>query len=154
MDSPSQKVTRLMNQACVQYPGGLRAVFMTIQEMEGSRKSEQTFYADFNPNPSSNGNLKVRDFISAMQVTGDISALRYIASLFGYTLTSLSGVEPDAPTVEAEMLQDYPALVEFHKACQEHISGKLDIQTLDAKEDAAISDIRQTFAMAVKSAKG
>ncbi len=39
-----------------------------------------------------------------------------------------------------------PALVEFHKACQEHIEGRIDLVTLDAKEDAAISDIRQTFA--------
>lgn len=154
MDTPSQKVTRLMNQACGQYPGGKRAVFLAIQEMEGVKKSEQTFYADFNPSPSSNGNLKVRDFIAAMQITGDITALRYLASLFGCTLMALSNCEPDAPNLEAEMLQDYPALVDFHKGCQEHISGKLDIEALNAKEDAAISDIRQTFAMAVKNAKG
>lgn len=155
MDSPSQKVTRLISQACNQYPGGLRAVFAAIREQpESAQRSESTFYADFNANASSNGNLKVRDFLSAMQITGDVSALRYIASLFGYTLTSFSSIEPDAPTVEAEMLQDYPALVDFHKSCQEHISGNMDIETLNAKEDAAISDIRQTFAMAVKSAKG
>lgn len=51
------------------------------------------------------------------------------------------------------MLQDYPALVEFHKACQEHIEGRIDLVTLDAKEDAAISDIRQTFAKAVEKAQ-
>lgn len=65
----------------------------------------------------------------------------------------MNGEKPDAPTVEAEMLQDYPALVEFHKACQEHIEGRIDLVTLDAKEDAAISDIRQTFAKAVEKAQ-
>ena len=107
MESPSQTVTRLTSQACTQYPGGLRAVFSVIREQEGdAARSESTFYADLNANPSSQGKLKVRDLISCMQITGNHDALRYLAAHFGYALTSLSAVEPDAPTVEAEMLQE------------------------------------------------
>lgn len=146
MYTPSQKVTDYISQACGQYPGGKRAVFLAIQEMDGrSNKAEQTFYADFNSN---RGNLKVRDFIAAMQVTGDYEALRYIAGMFGFSLTPLSSIEPDAPTVEMEMLQDYPAVVAFHEAIQNFRSGNMEYETVLARLEGALLDLRQTAAKA------
>lgn len=146
MDTPSQKVIRLISEACVRYPnGGLRAVFQAIQEKGGKKRSESTFYADFNPNESSQGNLKVADFMAAMEITGEYEALRYMAAYFGFSLIRLSSVEPDAPTVEAEMLQDYPRLVDFHKGCQEFLKGRIDRFQLDVLKDALITDIRETF---------
>lgn len=153
MDNPSQKVTRLISEACARYPnGGLRAVFQAIQEKGGKKRSESTFYADFNPNESSQGNLKIADFMAAMEITGEYEALRFMAAYFGFTLSRLSSVEPDAPTVEAEMLQDYPALVAFHDAIQSFRRGEIPYETVLAKMDGATSDIRQTAAMASKQA--
>lgn len=149
MEAPSQTVTRLTSQACAQYPGGLRAVFSAIREKEGNAaRSESTLYADLNPHPTSQGKLKVRDFMACMEITGNIEPLRYMASLFGYSLTPLSGVEPDAPTVEAEMLQDYPAVVAFHQAIQDFQQGKVKYETVLARLEGAMLDLRQTAAMA------
>lgn len=149
MDTPSQKVTRLMAAACARYPnGGLRAVFQAIQEKGGRKRSESTFYADFNPNEGSQGSLKIADFMAAMEITGEYEALRYMAACFGFSLTRLESIEPDAPTVEAEMLQDYPALVAFHDAIQAFRRREIPYETVLAKMDGAITDIRQTAAMA------
>ncbi len=149
MESPSQSVTRLTNQACAQYPGGLRAVFAAIREREGdAARSESTFYADLNPNPTSQGKLKVRDFMACMEITGNVEPLRYMASLFGYSLTPLACVEPDAPTMEGEMLQDYPAVVAFHEAVKDYQSGKIEYETVLARLEGALLDLRQTAAMA------
>lgn len=154
MENPSQIVTRLLNQACAQYPGGLRAAFTAIREKEGgSARSESTFYADLNPNPTSQGKLKVKDFVACMEITGNVDALRYMASLFGYSLTSLSCVEPDAPTVEAEMLQDYPAVVAFHESVQAFKRGEADYETVLARLEGALLDLRQSAAMARRSEK-
>ena len=101
MDNPSQKVTRLISEACARHPGGLRAVFLAIQEKSGRTRSDSTFYADFNPNVSSLGNLKLADFMAAMEITGEYDALRYLAAWFGFSLTRLESATPDAPTVEA-----------------------------------------------------
>lgn len=149
MESPSQVVTKLINQACAQYPGGLRAVFAIIREQEGDgARAESTFYADLNANPSSQGKLKVRDLISCMQITGNHDALRYLAAHFGYALTSLSAVEPDAPTVEAEMLQDYPDLVSFHASVEAYRHGEVPYETVLARLECAIINLRQTASMA------
>ncbi len=149
MESPSQTVTRLLNQACSQYPGGLRAVFSAIREKEGdAARSESTFYADMNPNPTSTGKLKARDLIACMEITANVEPLRYMASLFGYSLTRLSAVEPDAPTVEAEMLQDYPAVVAFHESVQNFRRGEIRYETVLARLEAALLDLRQTAALA------
>ena len=154
MEAPSQTVTRLTSQACAQYPGGLRAVFSAIREKEGNAaRSESTLYADLNPHPTSQGKLKVRDFMACMEITGNIEPLRYMASLFGYSLTALSSVEPDAPTVEAEMLQDYPAVVAFHEAVQDFRRGTVKYETVLARLEGALLDLRQTAAMARRSEK-
>lgn len=134
METPSQTVTRLLNQACAQYPGGLRAVFAAIRAKEGSSaRSESTFYADLNPHPTSQGRLKVKDFITSMEITGNIEPLRFLVAYFGYSLTSLSSVEPDAPTIEAEMLQDYPAVVAFHESVRAFKRGEAEFETVLAR---------------------
>lgn len=153
MEDPSQTVTRLVSQACAQYPGGIRAVVAIIRKCDGDHpRSESTLYADFNSNPTSTGKLKVRDLMQAMRITGDHGALRYMAGYFGYSLTNLTSVEPDAPTVEAEMLQDYPAVVAFHEAVQDFRRGDIEYETVLARLDAALMDLRQTAALA--KAKG
>lgn len=152
METPSQSVTRLINQACAQYPGGLRAVFVAIRAREGgAARSESTLYADLNPNPTSQGKLKVKDFMACMEITGNIEPLRYMASLFGYSLTNLVGITPDAPTVDAEMLQDYPAVVAFHEAVQDFRRGLVKYETVLARLEGALLDLRQTAAMARRS---
>ncbi len=148
METHSQKVTRLISQACAQYPGGLGAVFEAIQDQEGCAKAKATFYADFNPNPTSAGKLKLCDFIAATQITGDYAALRYMAALFGFSLTPLMPVEPDAPTMEGEMLHDYPAVSEFHSA----IKAKASEYIILTKLELAINDLRQTAVMALREA--
>lgn len=148
MEDPSQTVTKLVYQACSQYPGGIRAVVAVIRERDGDRpRSESTLYADFNPNPTSAGKLKVRDLMQAMTITGDHGALRYMAGYFGYSLTSLTSVEPDAPTIEGEMLQDYPAVVAFHEAIQAFRRGEVEYETVLARLEVAQLDLRQTAAM-------
>lgn len=152
METPSQTVTRLMNQACAQYPGGLRAVFAAIREREGgAARSESTFYADLNPNPTSTGRLKVRDLIACMEITANVEPLRFMAGHFGYSLIHLAGITPDAPTVEAEMLQDYPAVVAFHEAVQSFRRGEIHYETVLARLEAALLDLRQTAAFARRS---
>lgn len=152
MEDPSQVVTRLISQSCSQYPGGIRAVAGIIRQNDKERpRSESTLYADFNPNPTSTGKLKVRDLMQAMTITGDHGALRYMASYFGYSLTSLASVEPDAPTIEGEMLQDYPALVEFHQSVKQFKEGEISLETMLAKMESALLDIRQTAAQAMRS---
>lgn len=152
MEDPSQTVTRLISQACAQYPGGLRAVASIIRDRDAGeqRRSESALYADFNANPTSTGKLKVRDFMNALSITGNHEALRYMAAHFGYSLTILSSVEPDAPTVEAEMLQDYPAVVAFHEAIQTYRRGEIDGETVLARLESAQLDLRQTASLALR----
>lgn len=148
MEDASLHVTQLLNQACSQYPGGLRAVFAILVQRSSRTRAESTLYADFNPHPTSAGKLKVEDMITAMTITGDHGALFYLASYFGYSLTPLSCVEPDAPTLEGEMLQDYPAVVAFHEAVKEYQRGAIDYETVLARLEGAALDLRQTAAMA------
>lgn len=152
METPSQTVTRMTNQACAQYPGGLRAVFAAIRQKEGNAaRSESTFYADLNPNPTSLGKLKVKDFMACMEITGNVDPLRFMAGYFGYSLINLACITPDAPSVEAEMLQDYPAVVAFHEAVQKFRHSEIPYETLLARLEAALLDLRQTAAMARRS---
>ena len=151
--APDLQVTQLACQACARHPGGIRAVFQSIKQERGETgkaRSESHFYAELNPNPTSLAKLKVETLISVMVATGDVEPLRYLAAYFGYSLASLDAVEPDAPTLEAEMLSDYPSLVAFHKAVQDFREGKATALELNAKEELALLDIRQTFTMAVK----
>lgn len=143
-----------VHKICTQFEGGATAILDLFLAEDGDKpRSKATLCADLNPNPTSSGKLKARDMYRLMKIAHNFEPLRVMAAMCGFSLVSMNGEKPDAPTVEAEMLQDYPALVEFHKACQEHIEGRIDLVTLDAKEDAAISDIRQTFAKAVEKAQ-
>lgn len=146
MDAHTQKVTQLISQACNQYPGGLSAVFDAIKDRDGCSRAKATFYADFNPNPTTNGKMKVCDFVSAMQITGDITALRYLAGMFGFSLAPLVNVEPDAPTLEGEMLHDYPAVADFHGAIKANASEYVILTKLRL----AINDLEQTAVMAMR----
>lgn len=148
MRDASLQITRLLSQACAQYPGGKRAVFRAISAQTNEPKAESTFYAQFNGNESSEKPLTLENLLWAMKVTGDYSALLYMASLFGFSLMSLDALEPDAPSMEAEMLQDYPRLVDFHRGCEAHKKGEITKFQLDALKDAVIADIRQTFCKA------
>lgn len=154
MENPAQKVTRLISEACARYPGGLHEVFKVIQEKGGKKRSSSTSYADFNPNPTSLGSLKIADFMQALEITGSHEALRYMAAYFGYSLIGLASVEPDAPTVEAEMLQDYPAVVAFHEAVKNYRAGEGDYETVLAKMEAVTTDLRQTASLARKDIFG
>lgn len=44
------------------------------------------------------------------------SALSILSNAIGYEITPIIQNTPDQPTIEAEMLDDYPALIRFHEA--------------------------------------
>ena len=120
MDEKLLKIPALLSQACAAYPGGKRGVFRAIESAEGRTLSESTFYAALNSNPTAPDALKVSQLVSVMRVTADISALRYLAAMFGQAVVPLDAGKPDAPTVEGEMLQDYPAVVRFHEVARRY----------------------------------
>ena len=152
MQTPLQRICTLLQQACSAYPGGMRAVRQAMADKKGvSERSESTFYANMNPNGA--GKLKMEEFMGVLEVTGDLRALRCLAAAFGQSLSSLDAVEPDAPTVEAEMLQDYPAVVEFHAAVKRYQEGKETSVEVLTKLDAALLDLLQTASMALEQGK-
>lgn len=152
MQTPLQRICALLQQACSTYPGGMRAVRQAIADRKGvSERSESTFYANMNPNGA--GKLKVEEMMGVMEVTGDLRALRCLAATFGQSLSSLDAIEPDAPTVEAEMLQDYPAVVEFHAAIKRYQEGRETSVEVLTKLETAILDLRQTASMALEHGK-
>ena len=116
-----------------------------------SERSESTFYANMNPNGA--GKLKMEEFMGVMEVTGDLRALRCLAAFFGQSLVPLEAAEPDAPTVEAEMLQDYPAVVEFHAAAKRYQEGKETSVEVLTRLEAAVLDLRQTASMTLEHGK-
>ena len=84
-----------------------------------------------------------------MKASRDISALRLMASEFGCSL-SCADDEPNAPTLEAEALQDYPPLVAFHEGCKLYRQGKITLAQLDELKDRAFKEVRETFCRTVK----
>ncbi|WP_308775530.1 hypothetical protein [uncultured Bilophila sp.] len=68
----------------------------------------------------------------------------------GYSLASAADEEPDAPTLEAEALQDYPPLVAFHEGCKLYRQGKITLAQLDELKDRAFKEVRETFCRTVK----
>ena len=50
-----------------------------------------------------------------------ITPLEYIASQVGCSVRCLDPIIPDKPTLEAECLDTYPSLVEFHNANKERL---------------------------------
>ena len=114
MNKLLQAVAAKTYQLCRTYPGGIRAMFAGMRERHGL--SESSVYADLNPN-NGQSTLRVWELVRVMEATGEHGPLRELANWFGYSLASAADEEPDAPTLEAEALQDYPPLVAFHEGC-------------------------------------
>ena len=150
MNEHLQRITALLAQACATYPGGKRGVFKAIEASEGKTLSESSFYAALNSNPTAPDTLKVSQLVSGMRVTADISPLRYLAAMFGHALMSIEADEPDAPTVEAEMLQDFPALVSFHEIGQSLLRGEATIVDFLQAQELALAEVRQTTAKVIE----
>ena len=146
MSELTRQLTAQLQSACHCYPGGQRAVFQAMREKSGSKRADSTLYGCFNPNATSEDKaLRLDDFILATEITGAHDALRRLAAHFGYSLASLAPCEPDAPTPEAEMVQDYAAVVAFHKGCESFLQDEIDKIELDALRLAALTEISQTF---------
>lgn len=144
MNEHLQRITALLAQACATHPGGKRGVFKAIEASEGKSLSESSFYAALNSNPTAPDTLKVSQLISVMRVTADVSPLRYMAAMFNSVLTSLDAVSPDSETLNDEIIQDYPCLVAFHRACKEFREGNGSMEAVLATYEALSLDIKET----------
>jgi len=153
MNEQLQRITSLLSQACATYPGGKRGVFGAIEAIEGKTLKESSLYAALNSNPTAPDTLKVSQLISVMRVTADITPLRYLAAMFGQALVPYEGEEPDAPTAEGEMLQDFPAVVNFHDVGQRLIKGKAALTDFLQAQELALAELRQTTAKVIREAK-
>lgn len=92
-------------------------------------------------NPDDDGaKLDASLILPIMLHTGDHSPLEFLAHALGYRLTAINAT-PDSPTVEAECLDDYPALVEFHDS----IRRGLSLEAVGTIRDRAIREIEETF---------
>ncbi len=132
-----QKAARL-------YPGGIRGMASEMDMAPSSLGNILNPYAD-----RSVVKLGLEQALFIMKTSEDISALRIMASEFGCSLSSATD-EPDAPTFEAEALQDYPPLVAFHEGCKLYRQGKLTLAQLDELKDRAFKEVRETFCRTVK----
>lgn len=72
------------------------------------------------------------------------SGVQIVAGSIGMRAGYPEAVTPDAPTVEAECLDDYPALQAFHEA----VLGKQPQLVVNDRLDAAIRELRETAAKA------
>ena len=147
MNKLLQAVAAKTYQLCRTYPGGIRAMFAGMRERHGL--SESSVYADLNPN-NGQSTLRVWELVRVMEATGEHGPLRELANWFGYSLASAADEEPDAPTLEAEALQDYPPLVASHEGCKRYREGKLTLAQLDELKDRAFKEVRETFCRTVK----
>ena len=147
MNKLLQAVAAKTYQLCRTYPGGIRAMFSGMRERHGL--SETSVYADLNPN-NGQSTLRVWELVRVMEATGEHGPLRELANWFGYSLASAADEEPDAPTLEAEALQDYPPLVAFHEGCKLYRQGKITLAQLDELKDRAFKEVRETFCRTVK----
>ena len=148
-----QRITSLLAQACATYPGGKRGVFKAIEHEAGRGLSESSLYTALNANPTAPDTLKVSQLVNVMRVTADVAPLRYLAAMFGQALVPYEGEEPDAPTAEGEMLQDFPAVVNFHDVGQRLIKGKAALTDFLQAQELALAELRQTTAKVIREAK-
>lgn len=153
MNEHLQRIASLLSQACATYPGGKGGVFKAIEASEGKSLSASSFYAALNYNPTAQDTLKVSQLISVMRVTGVKDALRFLAAMFGQSLMTIEADEPDAPTAEGEMLQDFPAVVYFHAVGQRLIRGEATLTEFLQAQELALAELRQTTAKVIKEAK-
>ena len=79
-----------------------------------------------------------------MRITADVSPLRYMAAMFNSVLTSLDAVSPDGETLNDEIIQDYPCLVAFHRACKEFREGNGSMEAVLATYEALSLEIKET----------
>lgn len=142
-----------VSKVCSQFEGGITAILDVLLAEEGERRrAKATLYSDLNPNQTSLGRLKARDMYRLMKIANNFEPLRIMAAMCGFSLISLSSIEPDSPSLEGEMLQDYPAVVAFHESIQAFKRGEISYDNVLAKMENATSDLRQTVAMARKEA--
>lgn len=144
MNVQLQRITSLLAQSCATYPSGKRGVFEAMEALEGKTLKESSLYAALNSNPTAPDTLKVSQLISVMRVTADVSALRYMAAMFNSVLTSLDAVSPDGETLNDEIIQDYPCLVAFHRACKEFKEGNGSMEAVLATYEALSLEIKET----------
>lgn len=144
MNEQLQRITSLLAQACATYPSGKRGVFEAMESLEGKTLKESSLYAALNSNPTAPDTLKVSQLISVMRVTADVSPLRYMAAMFNSVLTSLDAVSPDGETLNDEIIQDYPCLVAFHRACKEFREGNGSMEAVLATYEALSLEIKET----------
>lgn len=150
MKEQLQRITSLLAQSCATYPSGKRGVFEAMEALEGKTLKESSLYAALNSNPTAPDTLKVSQLISVMRVTADVSALRFLAAMFGYSLVAHDASEPDAPTIEGEMLQDFPAIVHFHSIVTKYTRQCTGVADLLQAQEMALSELRQTTAKAIE----
>lgn len=144
MNEQLQRITSLLAQSCATYPSGKRGVFEAMKALEGKTLKESSLYAALNSNPTAPDTLKVSQLISVMRVTADVSPLRYMAAMFNSVLTSLDAVSPDGETLNDEIIQDYPCLVAFHRACKEFREGNGSMEAVLATYEALSLEIKET----------
>ena len=144
MNEQLQRITSLLAQSCATYPSGKRGVFEAMEALEGKTLKESSLYAALNSNPTAPDTLKVSQLISVMRVTADVSPLRYMAAMFNSVLTSLDAVSPDGETLNDEIIQDYPCLVAFHRACKEFKEGSGSMEAVLATYEALSLEIKET----------
>lgn len=154
MSEISQRIARLVHNAASSYPGGIAAIAPRLME---DGRAERTVYQDLNPQPRKLGDgrmkapcTKVDDMVRVMEITGSLEPLYALCSHFGCVPTFLNAFEPDAPTVEEEMLQDYPAVVAFHEAIKAFRRGEVEFETVLARLEGALLDLRQSASIARK----
>ena len=156
MSEVSQRIARIMHRQCCQYPGGIQAIARILSQEDG--RAESTIYNDLSPNMKQrpNGEMKepqpkVSDLIRVQELVGNLDALNVLNAHFGMVAVSMSAIHPDMPTVETEMLQDVPSVVELHKAIDEFLAGKCGPEKVLAALDFATQDLRQTVVRAFEN---
>lgn len=108
-------------------------------------KKPFTVYGELNPSPgpASTAKLGLEDAITIMKLLSNDALAKAVAREFGGECAPGACVVPDKDTLDAEMLDDYPAMVSFHDAMRRR--ARLD----DVREvmEATIRDVRETYAM-------
>lgn len=156
MNELSQRIAQLVHSAASRYPGGITAIAPRLME---DGRAERTVYQDLSPRPRKLGDgrmkppcPKVADLIRVMEITGNLEPLYALCAHFGLAPVSLNAMEPDAPTVEREMLQDVPSVVRLHEACDRLAEGKGGAAEVLAALDVASNDLRQTVLLVFEEA--
>lgn len=156
MSEISQRIARLVHNAASSYPGGIAAIAPRLME---DGRAERTVYQDLNPQPRKLGDgrmkapcTKVDDMVRVMEITGSLEPLYALCTHFGTVPTSLNAIEPDAPSMEREMLQDVPSVVLLHEACDRLVEGTGSAEEVLGALDFATCDLRQTVSRTFEKA--